>query len=654
MSALAGLFHLDGRPAATGAAAMLATLGHRGGEVVGTWAEGAVGLGFRADALAPRQAGMDAIARVGGRFACAASARLDARDALAHALGVPSGLPDNALVGHAFARWGADTPRHLKGDFAFAVWDAHARRLFCARDRMGVRPFYYLHEPGRRFAFATEIRALQALPGFPNTLDETHLADYLLVTLDHTSTFFRAVRRLPAATHLAVGVEGVSGPQSYWAPDAHTELVLADDEAYAEGFRAHFGQAVARRLESRAPVGAALSGGLDSSSIAVVARDLLPARPFPVFCGQFAGMPPAVRPAIDERPYMDAVAATGGFDVHAVDVTDSGPFADYDRVAWHLEDLFRTINLYMHWELLKRARGAGVRVFLDGADGDTTVSHGFERLTALALAGDWRAFARQITAFQGTSFSTRHLVWTYGVQTMQRRLRRHPGQALRGAYHLRRIFGLSGRTLGRAFADALAPGAESALAREALRDAFIRPDFARREEAWPRHRASRPPLFADPRHAHAHDLRSPLYPLILEMADHTAGAWGVEMRYPFFDDDLVAYCLSLPAHQKLGGGETRHVLKNAMRGLLPEMVRTRSTKGNLKPAFDLALARDAAREVAPYLFAADLAVAPYVDVDAVRAAYHTFLADPLGHSAMGTQLYAITTLERGLRRLGLV
>ena len=652
MAAFAGLFHLDHAPLDAGLMrALLGTLAHRGADAQGTWAEGPAGLAARFDRLTPQSLHADAVARTPeGRFVCAADARLDARAPLLHLLGLPADASDGLLIAHAVARWGADAPRHLTGDFAYAVWDAGARRLYCARDRMGVKPFYYLHEPGRRFACASETRALRTLPGFTARLDESHLADTLLGTLSHDATFFQSVRRLPAGTALTIDEKSAAGPVSYWALDPHTELHLPSDQAYADAFLEHFQQAVRDRMASLHPVGAALSGGLDSSSIAVLARETSAAAALPVFSAQFAGLPETLLPMIDERPYVQAVVRSGGFSLHVVEGTEIGPFTDFETMSWHLEDIFRTINLYLHWGLFGAARAAGVRVFLDGTDGDTVVSHGFDRLSALALRGPWAEFAREVRAFPDAS-TQRWFALHYGVEPLAQALRQgRLWHAARGGLWMRRAFGLAGRRILGAYVQPLRHGVAR---REALAEAFVRPDFDRRNGAWERHRAAQPAFLPSARAAHARGIRSPLFPHILEMADRTAAAFDIEPRYPFFDHRLIAFCVSLPAAQKLGGGLARRVMRNALAGRLPEAVRLRTTKANLKPAFDLALARAAPVEVEPYLFASDLAVAPFIEVDRVRAAYSVFMRDPLRHSALGTQLYAIAMLERGLRRLDL-
>ena len=213
-----------------------------------------------------------------------ADARIDDRDALCDTLGVPraqrASIADVELILRAFAKWGSDCPRHLLGDYAFCVWDTAKRVLFCARDHIGARPFYYASENGR-FVFASAVEAVLAAPGVPDALDETMVATHLgSVGVSATHTFFRAVYKLPPGHALAVEAgrpfdpAGTPRLERHWLPE-HAPLVpRASDDAYAEQCLELYQRAVRDRLRG-GPVGAHVSGGLDSSSVTVLAARAL-------------------------------------------------------------------------------------------------------------------------------------------------------------------------------------------------------------------------------------------------------------------------------------------------------------------------------------------------------------------------------------------
>lgn len=291
---------------------------------------------------------------------------------------------DGERVLRAYRRWGDDCPRHLLGDFAFAIQDGPT--LFCARDPFGVRPFYY-HAGRDFFAFATELKALLALPAVPRALNEARVEQYLRSSFeDQTLTFYRGVFRLPAAHSLTLTPSGVR-LRRYWRPYPAKELRLGSDDEYAQAFRELLIDAVRRRLGG--PVGSFLSGGLDSTSITCIAARLLGS--VPTFSAVFPTLPEC-----DERPFMEAAIRRGGIEPRFVPVDGLSPLEDCDRVLRHQDEPFFLPNHFIDWALYCAAREKGVRVVLEGFDGDTAVSHGIAFLGELARSGRWRRLAREL------------------------------------------------------------------------------------------------------------------------------------------------------------------------------------------------------------------------------------------------------------------
>src|SRR3989454_9825112 len=255
---------------------MLARLAHRGPDGAGVWSGGAVGLGHRLLHTTPESLREHLpLASGDGTLVLTADARIDNRGELLAALGRGVEATDAELILAAYERWGERCPEHLLGDFAFVIWDARRATLFCARDHFGVKPFYYYHAPGRLFCFASEIKGLLALAEVPRRLNETRVADYLVPLLeDKVITFYQDILRLPPAHRMTVTRQGVRIEQ-YWALDPEREIRMKSDADYAAAFREIFTEAVRCRLRSAFPVGSMLSGGLDSSSIVCVARQLL-------------------------------------------------------------------------------------------------------------------------------------------------------------------------------------------------------------------------------------------------------------------------------------------------------------------------------------------------------------------------------------------
>ena len=188
-----------------------------------------------------------------------------------------AGATDGELILRAYERWGEDCPRWLYGDYAFALWDSGKRLLFCARDAVGVRPFFYVHGPGAD-SFSRAIPPRRSpRPAPSDDLDEAQAAAYLMGRpMGAGGTFFRSVRSLPPGHSIAVGAE-TERVRRWWRPEDAPPVVRESDEDYEREFLDVYSRAVRERLRDARPLGVHLSGGLDSSSVAVLAaRELRP------------------------------------------------------------------------------------------------------------------------------------------------------------------------------------------------------------------------------------------------------------------------------------------------------------------------------------------------------------------------------------------
>ena len=270
MSGICGAWTLDG--SVTDLGPVLTLLERRGPDGTRHWKEGGVALGHTLLATTP-EALVEKLPLTDLTSGCTITAdvRLDNRETLMAELGLTREartIGDGELILRAYLKWAEDCPKQLLGDFAFAIWDPRAQKLFCARDHMGMRQFNYCHVPGELFTFATEDTALLAVDRVPKTLNEDRIADLIvdLECVNTTSTFFAHVHRLPAAHTLVVEASRYI-IRRYWTLRPPTPLRLASDDLYAAAFLKIFTEAVRCRLRSAGGVGAMLSGGLDSSSI---------------------------------------------------------------------------------------------------------------------------------------------------------------------------------------------------------------------------------------------------------------------------------------------------------------------------------------------------------------------------------------------------
>jgi asparagine synthase (glutamine-hydrolysing) len=353
MSGIAGIVRLDGASVPPALAPpVLRALKHRGPDGEGSWQRGHVLLVQNVLWTTPESVRSPAIVARQQQI-LVADARIDNREELASHLDLgPAGqAPSDAeLILGAYQKWGPESADRLLGDFAFALWDGDRQTLFCARDHFGVRPFYYSYLPGRFFAFASEIKGLFAIADVPDDLDDSMIANYLALRLhDRSATFYRHMRRLPAAHTLRLRA-GAPEIRRYWKLDPEVTLELRSPGEYAEAFRDCFRRAVKCRLRTATPaVGAALSGGLDSSSIVCSARQILareaPAVKLHSFSAIFPGLDEKQTKRIDERRFIDAVLAGGAIQANFIRADQLSPLGELDRMLRRQDEPFFAPNL---------------------------------------------------------------------------------------------------------------------------------------------------------------------------------------------------------------------------------------------------------------------------------------------------------------------
>jgi asparagine synthase (glutamine-hydrolysing) len=415
--------------------------------------------------------------------------------------------------------------------------------------------------------------------------------------------------------------------QSYWSLDPERELRLGSADQYSEAFREIFIEAVRCRLRSAFQVGSTLSGGLDSSSIACTARDLLVDQGnhrLHTFSAIFPELPERELRKIDERHFVDSVVTMGGLIPHYVRADRLGPLADIEHVLWHEDEAVIAPNLYIHWGLYKEAQEQGVRVFLDGTDGDSTVSHGLGYLPELVRGGRWISVVKEITALsrRRSFLSPWTIMWRYALSPLIPQNHRRIWWQLRGRSQLTEFLN---PTINSSFAKRIGL-AERA---QALLNDLSAPTPSARKQHWL-------------------GLNDALLPYVFEIDDKAASAFSVNPRYPFCDRRLVEFCLAVPANQKLHQGWTRMIMRRAMAGILPDEVRWRIGKANLSPNFQLRLLGAHRALLEDIIIKDPSSIEEYVDVSALRKVYSRYVSQQTVKDAL--VIYAAVTLALWLSR----
>jgi asparagine synthase (glutamine-hydrolysing) len=516
---------------------------------------------------------------------------------------------------------------------------------------MGVKPFFY-YCSDRLFVFATEIKALLCLSEVPRQLNEIKIADHLATLFeDKASTYYKEILRLPPAHSVSVTRNGIQ-IKSYWTLDPAHNIRFVSDREYAEAFREVFTEAVRCRLRSAFPVGSTLSGGLDSSSIACTARNLMSQRgngSLHTFSAIFPSLPKEDLVKIDERPYINAVLATGGFVPHYVHADRISPLAELDRVMWFADEPILAPNLYIHRALYQKAQEQGVRIFLDGIDGDTTVSHGLEYLIELARTVRWRTLFTEVTALAHNSQRSRwKILWRYGFKPLV------PESVIKT---WRALHGRNG-----------SKWAGNKMVNSAFSQRIGLPARAKEQMA-------RLGSLRTAREVHLCGLSQGLNAHGLQQLDTAASPFSLEARYPFFDRRLMEFCLALPPGQKLHLGWQRFVLRQAMEGILPPQVQWRFMKANLSPNFTRRLLDFEQKTMKDIVLKHPLSpnftrrlldfeqktmkdivlkhpdiIEKYVDIPTLRAAYGRYVSNSLQKNQDALSIYGVTTLALWLRQ----
>jgi len=587
MSGIVGVVALDeGTVSPTLLHNMMDPIAHRGPDGRAAWANGSVGLGHVAHCTTPEaEAETWPLILNDPPGVLVADARIDNRSTLLRLLDPSPNadgiVTDAALIGAAYERWGVDCAAHLIGDFAFALWDPRAHRLLCVRDGTGARPLYYAHAPGQAFACGSEIKALFPVPSVRRTANEDRVADFLLgIDDDPSNTFYRDIRRLLPGQALELTPRRLR-LWSYWAPDPDRTIRLPSDDAYAEAFREQFDEAVRCRLRSNRPVGAYLSGGLDSSSIAVTARALRKqtgGRALPTFSTVYARYP-----SCDERPYIEAVLDQGGFDPHFIPGDDVDARRSLEALLAVHDEPFFAPNLATNWANVPHVRAAGVSVLLDGHGGDEVVSKGYGRFHELAKGSAWATLAQESwRASDGWGASAVRLwgayAWRYGVEPW-----------MDDRPWTQRLYGWFCQGKRWVSPRGTAPASSDL---DPLR--LLGPELRRKlniEARYRQARRERKAALGSERGRHHAELTAPVMGRSLEILDRTMRTHGVEPRFPFLDRRLMSFCLALPARQKRNRGQGRYVLRAALRDRLPSRVRHRRDKTDFTPHFAAGLQR---------------------------------------------------------------
>ena len=530
MSGIAGIIHFDGKPFEPGLIEkMTSAMAHRGPDGINHWVKGSVALGQCMLRVSDELEDENQPCTLDGQIWITADARIDSRDELIGTLRasghhVRRDAADVELILHAYGVFGEAFLERVIGDFAFALWDSRSAKLICARDHFGVRPFFYA-KTDHVFLFASDIDALLKYPTISADLDEEAIGDFLLFCnyQNPELSIYRNIRRLPAAHCIRLTPDRFC-LQQYWTLPLHNEIRYRKDSEYIDQFQEVFSEAVNDRLRTN-QVAVELSGGMDCTSIAAIAKTTgHSVTAHTITCN-------GLLPDDQEGHYASMVASYLDIPIFFRAIENYALFDRYDNPQLKTSEPFPNPDLSVHYDHLRQVMKNGARVLLSGQGGDALYSKSSTYYARLLRNG--------------------HII---RLLTELYRYVRRTG-SLSGS-------GLRSATLGRLVKQVpWQPAFPDWIDKEFARRAYLKDRW---ELGWKT----------------IHNSNDIYYQLCAPWVSNTFENYEalkipLIAQHPFFDVRLAVFMMSLPDYIKTN----KYIMRESMRGKLPDLVRTRPKTG---------------------------------------------------------------------------
>ncbi|HUP28431.1 MAG TPA: asparagine synthase (glutamine-hydrolyzing) [Chloroflexia bacterium] len=548
MCGIAGIYNVDGQPPErTTLARMARLLAHRGPDGERFFTQDGVGLAHRhlriidlTDAAMQPMASADGLLQLifNGEIYNYIELRAEL-ELRGHRFSTRS---DTEVILHAYQRWGTSCLHRFNGMFAFALWDSAEKRLFIARDRIGVKPLYYSWD-GRRLAFASEIKALLAVPSQERRPHLPAVAEYMsAMYTTGDKTWFEGIKRLLPGHYMLASREGLKVSRWWNLPESEDEPGRRTETYYVTRTRELLEDSVRLRLRSDVPLGAHLSGGIDSSSVVALLSAATHA-PVRTFSGAFS-----TGPRYDERRYANMVARRYRTEHHETLPVAADLKNVFDTITWHMDEPAAGPGILLQWAVCKLTAEAGVRVINGGQGGDEM----------------WGGYYGYVPTY---------------LRTVACQVRRHPHLA-------RTLLASTAQLVG---SSPLRNGLVNAVLRR--RSGRLKPDDALC--SWAGHKlrelsfdeGDSSTVTVDEPDSGATPLASLMrwdqrwyLPALLQVEDRTSMAFSLESRAPLLDYRLVEHAATVPSAMRLKGLTLKYILREAVRDLLPPQVYRRQDK----------------------------------------------------------------------------
>ena len=459
---------------------------------------------------------------------------------------------DTEVIMAAYDYWGSACLAHFDGMFAFALYDEYLNELFCARDRFGEKPFHYFIDR-EKFAFASEMKALFSV-GIDRSIDDYSMYLFLNMGLhedpeDKERTFFKHIKRLKPGHYFLLQKGGQITQKRYWGIDLNKSNTGISFNEACEKFRELFFLSINRRLRSDVPVGTSLSGGLDSSAVALVMNRMLKNEVNQrCFSARFHD------PILDEGYYMNAVISGKNIRHFTVYPSADNMITEIEKIMYHQEEPFASSSIYAQWKVFELARNNDVTVLLDGQGADEILAgYTYYFNVFLSEIGNKHGPDAQNEAINLIRQNNNFL----SQSSKEFELKKTPNQ-LRAITLLRKAKQIS-----------IGAGSTHYIHKE------LHSSYKRNKSPFT--------TFEELNEALLYSTCISGLDKLLRFADRNAMAHSVEVRLPFLFHNLVEFVFSLPADNKIRNGWTKALMRYSLEDILPPEVCWRKTKIGFQP-----------------------------------------------------------------------
>lgn len=539
---------------------MCAAMAHRGPDDEGIYTDGSVGIGMRRLSIVDLATGHQPLSNEDGTVWIVFNGEIynhaalrEKLQSLGHQYRTHS---DTETIVHLYEEYGPDCVQHLRGMFAFGIWDARRQRLFIARDRLGIKPLYY-QLTLQQIVFGSEIKVILAFPGTGAQLDHAILPEYLAFGyLSGEQTFYAGIRKLMPGHWMEVDASGQVRIERYWDLPVTQSKHSHPESYYIRTYRELLEQAVSSHLMSDVPLGVFLSGGVDSSAVAALMTKIRRA-PVETFSVGYA------EDAYSELPYARVVANHLNSIHREVLVSEQDFFDSLPHLIWHEDEPIvwpSSVPLYFVAQLAQQR----VKVVLTGEGADETLA-GYSRYAFTLKNAAWDRVYRRMTPDAVRGAIRGAIADSAWINATVRRKLSHTFLARNGSswasFYFDNFFS--------AFSESDQAGL---LSDEVLKECAAEAAYQHVLQYWEHssgemlHRL----LYTD--------IKTYLVELLMKQ-DNMSMAASIESRVPFLDHPLVEFATNIPQNLQLGGFAGKRILKKALEDLLPHSILYRQKLG---------------------------------------------------------------------------